>query len=50
MIAGEENGISGGIANVMYYKEPLDINKITKLYNFMKNKNPPSLENNNSIL
>ena len=50
MIAGEENGIRGDIANVMYYKEPLEMNKITKLYNFMKNQNPPSLEKSNSIL
>jgi putative effector of murein hydrolase LrgA (UPF0299 family) len=50
MIVGETNGISGGIANVMYYKEPLDIHKIRHLYNYMKNKNPPCLEENNSLL
>ena len=49
MIAGETNGISGGIANVMYYKEPLDIRKINNLYNYMKNKNPPCLEEENTI-
>jgi len=50
MVTGEDNGISGDIANVMYYKEPLDIHKIHNLYNYMKNKNPPSLENSNAIL
>jgi hypothetical protein len=50
MIAGETNGISGGIANVMYYKEPLDIHKINKLYKSMKNKNPPCLEDSNILL
>ena len=44
MIVGEQNGIIGGIANVMYYKQPLDIDKIRKLYNYMKNKNPPTLD------
>jgi hypothetical protein len=50
MITGKDNGISGNIANVMYYKEPLDIQKIRNLYNYMKNKNPPSLEHSNAIL
>jgi hypothetical protein len=50
LIIGEENGISGGIANVTYFKEPLDVFKIKKLYNYMKNKNPPTLPHNNSLL
>jgi len=41
MIAGETNGLIGDIANVMYYKQPLDIHKIKHLYNYMKHKNPP---------
>jgi len=43
LVVGEQNGISGGIANVTYFREPLDVFKIKKLYNYMKNKNPPSL-------
>ena len=50
LIVGEENGIRGGIANVTYFKEPLDVFKIKKLYNYMKNKNPPTLPHNNSLL
>ena len=49
LIAGEENGISGGIANITYFKEPLDVFKIKNLYNYMKNKNPPTLSNDDSI-
>jgi hypothetical protein len=43
LVVGEQNGISGGIANVTYFREPLDVFKIKNLYNYMKNKNPPSL-------
>ena len=43
LTVGTTNGISGGIANVTYFKEPLTIFKIKSLYDFMKGKNPPSL-------
>ena len=38
---GEENGISGGIANIVYYKNYLTKSKILTNYNLLKNKNPP---------
>ena len=50
MIIGEQNGISGGIANITYFKDPLDVFKIKNLYNYMKDKNPPTLPGSNSML
>ena len=50
LISGSNKGISGGIANVMYFDKPLDVFKINNLYNFMKDKDPPSLSNNKTII
>jgi|TARA_B110000483_G_C18201244_1_gene545322 hypothetical protein len=38
---GEEFGISGGIANIVYYKNYLTKDKIISNYNLLKNKSPP---------
>ena len=38
---GEVHGIQGGVCNVMYFEEPLEISKIKKLYHSFKNYNPP---------
>tara|TARA_B100001758_G_C18180126_1_gene489025 strand:- start:120 stop:569 length:450 start_codon:yes stop_codon:yes gene_type:complete len=38
---GEDNGISGGIANIVYYKNYLTKDKIINNYNLLKNKSPP---------
>jgi len=50
LIVGQNNGLSGGLANLIYYKSPLELNKIKKLYNQMKNKNPPSTSDNNKTI
>lgn len=50
LISGANKGISGGIANIMYYNKPLDIFQINRLFNFMKDKNPPSLSDNNKTI
>jgi hypothetical protein len=50
LTVGAINGISGGISNLIYYKEPLDIFKINNLYNHMKNKNPPCDTNNKKTI
>lgn len=42
---GEENGISGGIANIVYYKNYLTKDKIIANYNLLKNKSPPIISN-----
>jgi len=48
---GTDKGISGNIANLMYYKEPLDILTINTLYTSLKNVNPPVIsENSNKVI
>jgi hypothetical protein len=50
LTTGEENGINGSIANLMYFKEPLDILTINTLYLSLKDKNPPVIPENNEKL
>lgn len=38
---GTENGISGSVANMTYYKTPIDLLTINKLYELFKDHNPP---------
>ena len=41
--SGIDNGIHGGISNVVYFDEVLDKNEISILYETAKLKNPPLL-------
>lgn len=41
---GENNGIKGGICNVVYYKEPLKSQNIYMIYNTAKNMTPPVVD------
>ena len=43
VVVGEEDGIPGGVANVQYYDAPLNKVQIDTIYEYFKNKNPPSL-------
>jgi hypothetical protein len=40
---GENNGVHGGICNLVYFKNTLSSSQIYYLYNSMKDKTPPSL-------
>ena len=48
---GQDDGIKGGICNVVYYTHPLNKTNMYFLYNMVKDKNPPVLnESNETIL
>lgn len=42
---GSDNGINGGMCNLVYYKKPLTNSQIYIVYNMVKGKNPPVPEN-----
>lgn len=47
---GEENGIKGGMCNVVYFKRPLNSSNISYIYNSNKDKSPPITDNNNDTI
>ena len=44
-IPAQEDGINGGICNVVYYNTALTMEKISNIYNSVKMLNPPILLN-----
>ena len=38
---GDDNGLDGGICNVVYYRHPLSEDQIAFLYNSQMNSDPP---------
>ena len=47
---GSDNGINGGICNVVYFKEPLTGPNIYYLYNLVKDKTPPVTNGSNKTI
>jgi len=48
---GEDGGIEGGICNVVYFRKPLSATNVYYLYNMVKSRTPPLLnESNKTIL
>jgi hypothetical protein len=48
---GTDNGIVGGICNVVYFKRPLTVTNMYILYNMVKDKTPPlTTETNKTII
>ena len=41
LTVGSDNGVDGGICNVVYFKEPLTVSKMYILYNMVKDKKVP---------
>jgi hypothetical protein len=51
LIIGTNEGINGGICNVVYFKAPLTTSKMYILYNMVKDKTPPiTSETNETII
>jgi hypothetical protein len=47
---GQENGIKGGICNVTYFKHALSSPNIYYLYNMVKDRDPPVLNDSNKTI
>ena len=43
----KDNGINGGICNLIYFKKPLTALNVYFLYNMIKNKTPPVTNDSN---
>ena len=47
---GENGGIKGGICNVIYFRHALSSPNIYYLYNLIKNRTPPTLNDSNETI
>ena len=47
---GENEGIKGGICNVIYFKHAITSPNIYYLYNMVKNRDPPVLKDSNETI
>jgi hypothetical protein len=47
---GQDNGIKGGICNVIYFKHAITSPNIYYLYNMVKNRDPPVLKDSNETI
>ena len=47
---GENDGIKGGICNVIYFRRALTSQNIYYIYNTVKNRDPPTLNDSNETI
>ena len=47
---GEDNGINGGVCNVVYFNHAITTSNIYYLYNMVKDKTPPVLNDSNETI
>ena len=47
---GENEGLNGGMCNVVYFKQALTSNNIYYIYNTLKDKTPPVLNDSNETI
>ena len=47
---GSENGVKGGICNLLYFKDPLTTNNLYYLYNSVSALNPPVMTASNETI
>jgi hypothetical protein len=50
LTTGAENGLMGGICNVVYFNTPITASQMYYLYNIVKNKTPPISNNSNKTI
>lgn len=50
LMIGENNGIKGGICNVVYFRQALTSQNVYYLYNTVKDKTPPVLNDSNETI
>jgi hypothetical protein len=50
LTCGSENGLMGGICNVIYFKNPITTSQMYYLYNMVKDKTPPIANNSNKTI
>lgn len=50
LVIGENDGIKGGICNIVYFRRALNSPEIYLLYNLVKNNTPPVLTNSNETI
>ena len=43
LVVGDDNGIQGGICNVVYYNRSLTKTEISGIYTSLKSKSPPTI-------
>jgi len=50
LTVGQDNGMNGGICNIVYFRKALTTNNIFFIYNLVKNMDPPVLNSSNKTI